>query len=106
MRFAMFIVFSAITASAQAVPSGHSSQSAHIAPADMLDRLDRFRDSLSSSDRSRLDRALPRSRDGGIARCDRTDGSRASCEATAYMLALRATGLMQRFRAATIARRS
>ena len=67
------------------------------APGDMLQRLDDFRDGLAVADRTRLDRALPRSADGGIAACDTGEGSRASCEAAAYMPALRATGLMPRF---------
>ena len=67
------------------------------AAADRLDRLDRFRYSLSLADRKRLDTALPRSPDGGIAQCDHTEGSRASCEAAAYLPALRATDLLSRF---------
>lgn len=74
-----------------------ASNTVSIMPADTLDLLDRFRASLNAADRHRLDRTLPRSRDGGIARCDAAEGSRASCEAAAYMPALRATGLMPRF---------
>ena len=66
-------------------------------PGDMLQRLDDFRAGLAAADRLRLDRALPRSADGGIAQCDAAEGSRASCEASAYMPALQATGLMPRF---------
>ena len=66
-------------------------------PGDMLQKLDDFRDGLPAGDRARLDRALPRDADGGIARCDTTEGSRASCESSAYMPALRDTGLMPRF---------
>jgi hypothetical protein len=62
-----------------------------------LQRLDDFRDSLPAAARRRLDRALPRSAGGGIARCDHIDRSRASCESTAYLPALRATGLLPRF---------
>ncbi|MCP3734232.1 EF-hand domain-containing protein [Sphingomonas sp. RP10(2022)] len=68
-----------------------------VAPADRLAQLDRFRDTLSPADRTRLDAALPRAPDGGIAQCDRTTGSRASCEAAAYLPALTATHLMPRF---------
>jgi hypothetical protein len=68
-----------------------------LTPADTLQRLDDFRTSLPASDRLRLDRALPRSANGGIAQCDAVEGSRASCEAAAYMPALRSTGLMPRF---------
>lgn len=62
-----------------------------------LQRLDDFRDALPASERRRLDRALPRSAGGGIARCDHIDRSRASCESAAYLPALRATGLLPRF---------
>jgi hypothetical protein len=62
-----------------------------------LQRLDDFRDSLPAGARRRLDRALPRSAGGGIARCDHIDRSRASCESAAYLPALRATGLLPRF---------
>ncbi len=68
-----------------------------LTPADTLQRLDDFRTSLPASDRVQLDRALPRSANGGIAQCDAVKGSRASCEAAAYMPALRSTGLMPRF---------
>ncbi len=69
----------------------------HIAPGDALQLLDDFRSHLIPADRARLDRALPRATNGGIAACDSTKGSRASCEAAAYMPALRRTGLMPRF---------
>lgn len=69
----------------------------HIAPGDALQLLDDFRSHLIPADRARLDRALPRAADGGVAACDSTTGSRASCEAAAYMPALRSTGLMPRF---------
>jgi hypothetical protein len=80
--------------------------SAHAAmpPADMLQRLDDFRDHLSPAARDRLDRALPRSADGGVAACDIGEGSRASCEVAAYMPALRSAGLMPRFLASVRAR--
>lgn len=70
---------------------------ARLAPAERLDRLDSFRDQLTISDRRRLDRVLTRSADGGIAKCGLGEGSRASCEAAAYLPALRSTGLMPRF---------
>lgn len=66
-------------------------------PADLLQRLDDFRNNLPVVDRSHLDAALPRDTDGGIKQCDGIQSSRASCEASAYMPALRATGLMPRF---------
>lgn len=75
----------------------HQSNLVKITPADMLQRLDDFRDKLPAADRLRLDQALPRDADGGITECDKTEGSRASCEAAAYMPALRATGLMPQF---------
>ena len=75
----------------------YKSDTVKMKPAETLQRLDDFRDSLAATDRLRLDRALPRDADGGIARCDVAEGSRASCEAAAYMPALRITGLMARF---------
>lgn len=84
----------ALCATAQ---SGQAATYNAMAPADRLDRLDRFRDTLPVADRKRLDTALPRSPDGGIAGCDQAEGSRASCEAAAYLPALRATGLLSRF---------
>jgi hypothetical protein len=78
-------------------PACAKADTVKMAPADQLQRLDDFRASLAETDRLRLDRALPRSANGGIARCDAVEGSRASCEASAYMPALRATGLMPRF---------
>jgi hypothetical protein len=91
-----------LAATPQASPStGASDQSrsdtVKMTPADMLQRLDDFRASLTTADRIRLDEALPRDPDGGIAACDAAEGSRASCEAAAYMPALRTTGLMPRF---------
>lgn len=64
---------------------------------DRLQAMDDFRTGLSARDRARLDLALPRDADGGIERCDAVDRSRASCEAAAYLPALRRTGLMSRF---------
>ncbi|WP_155913831.1 hypothetical protein [Asticcacaulis sp. AC466] len=68
-----------------------------LAPADLLQRLDDFRDSLSGDKRAKLDQALPRAADGGIARCSATDTSRASCENGAYLKALKVTGLLPDF---------
>lgn len=65
--------------------------------ADLLDRLDRFREQLSADDRARLDKALPRSANGGIVQCDNVNESRASCENGAYFIALGKTGLLQAF---------
>ncbi len=73
------------------------SDTVKMTPADTLELLDQFRTSLATADRDRLDRALPRSASGGVAQCDTADRSRASCEASAYMPALRSTGLMPRF---------
>lgn len=81
-------------------PDCLTSFSAHAAPADVLDRLDRFRADLAASDLKRLDMALPRSSNGGVAKCDQVEGSRASCEVAAYMAALRVTGLSARYQAA------
>jgi hypothetical protein len=86
----------ATTVSAQS-PTNAANQFSLMAPADRLDQLDRFREGLPSSDRSRLDTALPRNIQGGIAQCDKGDQSRASCEAAAYLPALKSTGLMPRF---------
>jgi hypothetical protein len=52
---------------------------------------------MALGDRSRLDVALPRSTEGGIARRDRSDESLASYEAAANLPALGSTGLMHRF---------
>ncbi len=103
MLIAMMMTAAALAASPSPTGSGVCSgpDTSNAAPADMLQRLDTFRASLTASDRRRLDRALPRSADGGIARCDAVEGSRASCEASAYLPALRATGLMPRFLATT-----
>ena len=68
-----------------------------LTPGETLQRLDDFKASLAAVDRLRLDRALPRDADGGIAQCDAVEGRRASCEAAAYMPALRTTRLMPRF---------
>lgn len=85
-------------ASPSTVTSNQSrSDTVKMTPADMLQRLDDFRASLTTAGRRRLDGALPRDLDGGIAMCDAVEGSRASCEAAAYMPALRITGLMPRF---------
>jgi len=96
------MIIMAATVQASSPPSARSSACAEssivkLTPADTLQRLDDFRTGLTTTDRIRLDRALPRSADGGIAQCNAVEGSRASCEAAAYMPALRTTGLMQRF---------
>jgi hypothetical protein len=65
--------------------------------AELLERLDTFRDDLPAPDRQRLDQMLPRSSDGGIARCAKVDTSRASCENGEYIGALRSTGLLTVF---------
>ena len=68
---------------------------AHYAPAELLDREEHFRDSLAVVDRARLDRALPRDGNDGVAVCVGQDG--AACDAQAYVKAFDATGLMPRF---------
>ncbi|WP_312808345.1 hypothetical protein [Agrobacterium cavarae] len=68
-----------------------------LSTADLLDRLDTFREHLSTQDQQQLDQALPRSSNGGIAQCADVDTSRASCENGAYMRALRSTGLLPVF---------
>jgi len=89
------------TAGTPQTPSRPPSEAvgARITPGDLLQRLDDFRASLSIRDRRALDRELPRDAEGGIAKCDTTEGSRASCENSAYMSALRRLGLMPRFQA-------
>lgn len=98
MPFALPLIAAALAAApAGAAPDCARSNTVRMSPADTLDLADRFRDGLSPADRARLDRALPRAADGGIAMCDRVDHDRASCEAQAYMPALRSTGLMPRY---------
>lgn len=82
-----------------------ASATVSIPPGDVLQRLDDFRAGLPARDRLRLDRALPRDRPGGIAQCDVGEGSRAACEAAAYMPALRRTRLMPRFLATICSKR-
>lgn len=101
MRFARFVILAASLTIGQAEALATPADDSVLTPAERLNRLDRFRDNLSLSDRNRLDRALPRNASGGIARCDRTEESRASCEAAAYLPALRSSGLMPRFLAMT-----
>lgn len=96
------MIMMATTMQASIPPSVRSSACAKsnivkLTPADTLQRLDDFRTGLAAPDRVRVDQALPRSANGGIAQCDAVEGSRASCEAAAYMPALRSTGLMPRF---------
>ena len=76
----------------------------HIAPAEMLDLEDRFREGLPSRDRARLDHALPRAADGRIAQCDGRDG--AACDAMAYLAAFKAVGMMPAFLATICPRRT
>ncbi|OLP55969.1 hypothetical protein BJF92_02355 [Rhizobium rhizosphaerae] len=65
--------------------------------ADLLQRLDDFRETLRGDERAELDHALQRSSDGGIAQCGDADESMASCENGAYLGALTITGLLPRF---------
>jgi hypothetical protein len=95
MEAGMAVLWSLLLATS-AVPA-LPARFAALPPADRLQRLDAFRDALPAAERRRLDRALPRSAGGGIARCDRIERSRASCESAAYLPALRATGLLRRF---------
>lgn len=98
MRWAWFVILAASATMAPAkMPTNPVDKLNLMTSGDRLDRLDRFRASLSPNDRTRLDEEIPRSADGGIARCDKDDESRASCEATAYLTALKSTGLMPRF---------
>ncbi|MDQ0456540.1 hypothetical protein [Rhizobium paknamense] len=89
-------LFQPAGASTGAVTCGKRNFTA-LTPADRLDRLDQFRDTLSPQDRNRLDRAMPRSSQGGVASCDAVESSRASCEDAAYAKALRETHLMRPF---------
>jgi hypothetical protein len=95
MEADMAVLWSLLLA-ASAVPAVPARFTA-LPAAERLQRLDDFRDSLPAADRRRLDRALPRSTGDGVARCDHIERSRASCEAAAYLPALRATGLLPRF---------
>ena len=71
-----------------------------IAPGDLLQKLDDFRAHLNRRDRARLDQALSRAKDGGIAACaGNVDRSEASCENGAYVRALHRTRMMPRFKA-------
>ena len=71
-----------------------------IAPGDLLQKLDDFRAHLNRRDRARVDQALSRAKDGGIAACaGNADRSNASCENGAYVRALQRTGMMTRFKA-------
>jgi len=71
-----------------------------IAPGDLLQKLDDFRAHLNRRDRARVDQALSRAKDGGIAACaGNVDRSEASCENGAYVRALHRTGMMTRFKA-------
>ncbi|KQU61958.1 hypothetical protein ASG67_02050 [Sphingomonas sp. Leaf339] len=108
MWFAWFAMLAASAAAAPAVQSAagrttscSTSDVVRISPADQLQLLDDFRTGLPARDRQRLDLVLPRYVDGGIAQCDDIDRSRASCESGAYLPALRKTGLMARFLAAS-----
>ncbi|KAB7769726.1 hypothetical protein [Xanthomonas maliensis] len=65
-----------------------------LAPADLLDAEERFRDALSAAERQRLDRQLPQDRDGP-ARCAQRNG--ASCPGEAYLEEIAGAGLMPRF---------
>ncbi len=80
---------------ATADPQCAKSDSIKLSPAAMLEKEDRFRNSLSDADRGRLDAALPRAPSGRIAQCADHDG--ASCDAAAYLTALQSTGLMAAF---------
>jgi hypothetical protein len=107
MRWAWFVILAASATMAPAkTPTNPVDQLNLMSSGDRLDQLDRFRDGLSLSDRTRLDKALPRNAEGGIAQCDEKDESLASCEAAAYLPALRSTGLMPRFLATLAAKHS
>jgi hypothetical protein len=107
MRWAWFVILAAsATMTSARTPTNPVDQLNLMSPGNRLDQLDRFRDRLSLGDRTRLDKTLPRNAEGGIAQCDRRDESRASCEAAAYLPALRSTGLMPRFLATVKAKHS
>lgn len=78
-----------------AVPGGCPTDTVKIAMPAMLDLEDGFRDSLGAADRRRLDAALPRTADGGIAQCTGHDG--VDCDVLAYTAAFNRTGMMPRF---------
>lgn len=78
-----------------AVPGGCPTETVKIAMPEMLGLENGFRDTLAVADRARLDAALPRGADGGIAQCSGQSG--ADCGALAYTAAFNKTGLMQRF---------
>jgi hypothetical protein len=107
MRWLRFVIFAVSATMAPAKTPANPLDKLNLMPAgDRLDRLDQFRDGLSLNDRTRLDKALPRNVEGGIAQCDKGDESRASCEAAAYLPALKSTGLMPRFLATLKAKHS
>ncbi|CAN5251221.1 hypothetical protein BH09PSE6_BH09PSE6_29990 [soil metagenome] len=66
-----------------------------IAPAALLDMEDGFRDRLEPDARARLDEALPRTPNGGIAQCNGRNG--AACDARAYVDAIGTAGLLDAF---------
>lgn len=80
---------------AAAVPGGCPTDTVRIEMPVMLDLQDAFRDGLPAAERARLDAALPRTADGGIAQCTGHGG--VNCDVTAYNAAFNATGLMPRF---------
>lgn len=85
----------AVPASAVECPQADPTQ---LHPADLLDREETFRDGLSPADRERLDAVLPRTADGArVAACAGRDGT--GCDAHAYLVAFKASGLMPRFQA-------
>ncbi|MGV1949231.1 hypothetical protein ACQZ44_00280 [Agrobacterium vitis] len=99
MLFVMAIMLAAAQTPGLPAPSTTCAQAkaTDTAPADQLELLDQFRAHLAKADLERLDQALPRSSNDGIAQCDAVEGSRASCEVTAYMPAIENTGLMAQF---------
>jgi hypothetical protein len=82
-------------ATAPADPQCARSDIVNMPPAAMLEKEDRFRSALADADRARLDAALPRAASGRIAECADRDG--AACDAAAYLVAFRNTGMMAAF---------
>jgi hypothetical protein len=68
---------------------------ANLTPAGLLDIEETFRDRLSTRQRVKLDAAVPRTADDGIAECADMNG--ASCDANAYLRGFEKAGLMPVF---------
>jgi hypothetical protein len=73
-----------------------SADVAHLTPAGLLDLDETFRESLTAASRARLDAALPRTSDDGLAACKSSVGG-ASCDALSYLGGFRRSGLWPTF---------